>query len=127
MDVQHISPSSAGFLTFTENVLPLVVSLKGSVKSSDHTAIPYGLIIPRKVEAELVPVFNAKLHSHTGIMCPLTDKFVGVAIDAAVHLSAPFKVDVEHKMDELKVVLKAASSGEKVSFWVDIFFWNCLL
>lgn len=115
LNVQHIYPTSAGVLTFVETVMPTVYSLKGFLKASEMVSGPRGLPIPKKVVAEISPVVNAKIHTHVGILCPITQQFVGVGIDAAIHVATPLKAKIEISMGELSINLQAASSSERVS------------
>lgn len=113
LNVQHIYPTSAGVLTFVETVMPTVYSLKGFLKASEMVSGPRGLPIPKKVVAEISPVVNAKIHTHVGILCPITQQFVGVGIDAAIHVATPLKAEIEISMGELSINLQAASSSER--------------
>jgi hypothetical protein len=110
--VQHISPTSAGLLRFREKVMPIVYSIKGSVQAENP--IDSSLPIPTKVTVKLMPVVNAKVHSHSGVVCPFTQQFIGAGVDAAVHLSTPLeaKIELDH-MDQVSVSLKTPESVKK--------------
>lgn len=74
LDVQNVLPTSAGFLSYREQVMPIVYSVKGSYKGENpiEGVVP----IPTKVNAKVVPIINGKLHSHIGIICPFTEQLV---------------------------------------------------
>jgi len=112
VDAQTLSATSAGFLTYTENILPVVYSVKGFFKGSNliDSAIP----IPTKVVAKIMPVVNAKLHSHVGILSPFNDQLIGAGVDAALHIATPLEAEVEvNNMNQVSVVLKTPESIKK--------------
>jgi len=112
-NVQNIAPTAAGILTYAETVMPTVYSAKGFLKTSELVSGPRGLPIPKKVVAEISPVINSKIHTHVGVMCPFTHQFIGVGIDAAMHVATPLKAEVEISMGELTINLQAASSNDR--------------
>ena len=114
LNVQRVGPTSAGFLRYSENIMPVVYSVKGFFQGENP--IDSSLPIPTKVTAKLMPIVNAKIHSHTGVICPFTEQFIGSGIDAAVHLSAPLETEIEiDNMDQVSVVIKTPKSISKVN------------
>ena len=112
-DIQHVGPTSAGFLRYNENIMPVVYSVKGSFKGENPMDSP--LPIPTKVNAKLMPIVNAKVHSHTGVICPFTQQFIGAGVDAAVHLTTPLEAEIEvDNMNEVSVAIKTPESVKKV-------------
>ena len=117
-DVQHVGPTSAGFLRYNENIMPVVYSVKGFFqgKNPTNSALP----VPTKVTAKLMPIVNAKVHSHTGVICPFTEQFIGAGVDAAVHLSTPLEAEVEvNNMNEVSVAIKTPESVKKVCIFLN--------
>jgi hypothetical protein len=113
LNVQHVAPTSAGFLRYSENIMPVVYSVKGFFQGENP--IDSSLPIPTKLTAKLMPIVNAKIHSHTGVICPFTEQFIGSGIDAAVHLSTPVEAEIEvDNMDQLSVVIKTPKAINKV-------------
>ena len=115
VDTQLLAPSSSGFLIYQENIMPVVYSVKGFFKGENtiDAAIP----IPTKVVAKLMPIVNAKIHSHTGVVCPFTEQFIGAGVDAAVHLSTPLEAEIEvDHLDQVSVTIKTPDSIKKVCY-----------
>jgi Domain of unknown function (DUF1943) len=110
-------PTAAGFLRMRQTVMPVVFSVKGFIQA--EKPLDVSLPIPTKVTIKLMPVFNAKVHSHMGVVCPFTKSFIGAGIDAAVHLTTPIeaKVEIDH-MDEVRVQVKTPDSINKVKFHI---------
>jgi len=112
-DIQHVGPTSAGFLRYNENIMPVVYSIKGFFKG--ETPIDSLLPIPTKMSLKLMPIVNAKVHSHTGVICPFTEQLIGAGVDAAVHLSTPLEAEIEvDNMDQVSVTIKTPDSIRKV-------------
>ena len=113
-NIQTAQPTSAGFLRMRQTVMPLVFSAKGSIQG--EKPMDNLLRIPTKVTLKLTPVFNTKVHTHVGVVCPFTRSFIGTGIDAAVHLATPVevKVEVDHA-DIVSVKVKTLESLHKVN------------
>jgi hypothetical protein len=116
IDIQRVIPTSAGFLGYREKVMPIVYSVKGSYKGEKpmEGAIP----IPTKVNAKLMPIINAKIHSHVGIICPFTEQLIGTGIDAAIHIASPLEAEVEvDSKHQVAVSIKTPESIKKVKYY----------
>jgi hypothetical protein len=121
-NVHLITPNSAGFLSIRENIVPIVYSIKGSFKGENPLDAP--LPIPTKVNAKLMPVVNAKIHSHVGVLCPFTEQLIGTGIDAAIHIATPLEAEVEvDNMDQVSVSIKTPESIKKVMILDFAFFY----
>jgi len=63
-----------------------------------------------------MPVLNAKVHSHMGVVCPFTNSFIGAAIDASLHLTTPVEIKVEvEDMDHVEVKVRTPETINKVT------------
>ena len=123
IDIQRLNPTSAGFLSYGEEIVPIVYSVKGSYKGEEPTegAVP----VPTKVSAKLMPVINAKIQSHVGVICPFTEQLIGAGVDAAVHISTPLEAEIEvDSMRQVSVSMKTPESIKKVKVFKYQFSMN---
>ena len=115
LDIQNVGPTSAGFLRFSENIMPIVYSVKGFIMAENP--IEGSLPVPTKVTAGIMSIINAKAHSSTGVICPFTQQVIGAGVDAAVHLSAPMEAEVKvDNFGQVSVALKTKESVKKVKY-----------
>lgn len=111
-DVQTVAPSSSGFLIVSQRVVPVVYSIKGFIKGENRLEGPVPL--PTKVIAKVMPIINAKIHSHVAVICPFTDELIGAGVDAAIHLTTPLEAEIElSPNDQLSVSIKTPESIRK--------------
>ena len=78
-EVESFEPSISGFLMFAEVILPLYYSYNGSLNG-------YRM---KKIGGSLEATINANLQSSLGIICPLTQEYIGSGIDSGISLSLP--------------------------------------
>merc|ERR1719347_607117 len=97
-DASYMFVTETGFPMLATATLPIVYSVKGSVKVSPME----GKMVPR-VLAKVVPVLNGKLQTHYGIISPFTKEFVGTGVEMSVHASLP--VEIEGKMTQGQIEL----------------------
>merc|ERR1719385_326595 len=97
-DASYMFVTETGFPILATSTLPIVYSVKGSVKVSPME----GRRVPR-VLAKVVPVLNGKLQTHYGIISPFTKEFVGTGVEMSVHASLP--VEIEGKMTQGQIEL----------------------
>merc|ERR1719167_564251 len=97
-DASYMFVTETGFPILATSTLPIVYSVKGSIKVSPME----GRRIPR-VLAKVVPVLNGKLQTHYGIISPFTKEFVGTGVEMSVHASLP--VEIEGKMIQGQIEL----------------------
>merc|ERR1719365_421965 len=87
------------------STLPIVYSVKGSVKVSPME----GKIVPH-VLGKIVPVLNGKLQTHYGVISPFTKEFIGTGVEMSLHASLP--VEIEGKMSQGQVELSIRTPTE---------------
>merc|ERR550517_185168 len=87
-DASYMFVTETGFPMLATSTLPIVYSVKGSVKVSPME----GRRVPR-VLAKVVPVLNGKLQTHYGIISPFTKEFVGTGVEMSVHASLPVEIE----------------------------------
>merc|ERR1712121_306214 len=97
-DASYMFVTETGFPILATSTLPIVYSVKGSIKVSPME----GRMVPR-VLAKVVPVLNGKLQTHYGIISPFTKEFVGTGVEMSVHASLP--VEIEGKMTQGQIEL----------------------
>merc|ERR1719187_1054590 len=104
-DASYMFVTETGFPMLATATLPIVYSVKGSVKVSPME----GKMVPR-VLAKVVPVLNGKLQTHYGIISPFTKEFVGTGVEMPVHASLP--VEIEGKMTQGQIELSIRNPAE---------------
>merc|ERR1719392_79036 len=92
-DASYMFVTETGFPILATSTLPIIYSVKGSVKVSPME----GKLVPH-VLGKVVPVLNGKLQTHYGIICPFTREFVGTGVEMSLHASLP--VEIEGKMTQ---------------------------
>merc|ERR1712121_609443 len=104
-DASYMFVTETGFPILATSTLPIVYSVKGSIKVSPME----GRRVPR-VLAKVVQVLNGKLQTHYGIISPFTKEFVGTGVEMSVHASLP--LEIEGKMAQGQVELSIRSPVE---------------
>merc|ERR1719283_481248 len=104
-DASYMSVTETGFPILAISTLPIIYSVKGSVKVSPME----GKIVPQ-VLGKVIPVLNGKLQTHYGIISPFTKEFVGTGVEMSVHASLP--LEIEGKMTQGQVELSIRSPVE---------------
>jgi hypothetical protein len=78
-EVEVFEPSISGFLMFAEVILPLYYTYNGTL-NAHHM---------KKFGGSLEASVNANLQTSLGVICPLTQEYVGSGIDSGISLSLP--------------------------------------
>merc|ERR1719300_2083058 len=104
-DASYMFVTETGFPILATSTLPIIYSVKGSVKVSPME----GKMVPR-VLGKIVPVLNGKLQTHYGIISPFTKEFVGTGVEMSVHASLP--VEIEAKMSQGQIELSIRNPAE---------------
>merc|ERR1719495_2289458 len=104
-DASYMFVTETGFPILATSTLPMIYSVKGSVKVSPME----GNIVPQ-VLGKIVPVLNGKLQTHYGIISPFTKEFIGTGVEMSVHAFLP--VEIEGKMAQGQVELSIRSPVE---------------
>jgi hypothetical protein len=107
-------PTESGFLAYIERNMPVVFGLKGEVKVETE----YYKGLESKLKAKLIPTINTKVQSNFGIICPFNKELLASGVEMAMHLSMPFKTEVEVKSSgEIKMKL---SNPEEIRSEVEL-------
>merc|ERR1719348_2401897 len=104
-DASYMFVTETGFPVLAVSTLPIVYSVKGSLKVSPME----GKIVPQ-VLGKIVPVLNGKLQTHYGVISPFTRQFIGTGVEVSVHASLP--VEIEGKMSQGQIDLSIRSPTE---------------
>ena len=109
-EVESFEPSISGFLMFAEVILPLYYSYNGSMNA-------HGM---KKIGGSLEATINANLQSSLGVICPLTQEYIGSGIDSGISLSLPvLQANLEirdHGHVTFKMKRKDENKAQKVLF-----------
>jgi len=97
--------TETGFPILAMSTLPIVYSVKGSVKVSPME----GQMVPQ-VLGKIVPVLNGKIQTHYGIISPFTKEFIGTGVEMSLHASLP--VEIEGKMSQGQIELSIRTPTE---------------
>jgi len=104
-DASYMFVTETGFPVMAVSTLPIIYSIKGSLKVSPME----GKIVPQ-VLGKIVPVLNGKLQTHYGVISPFTRQFIGTGVEVSVHASLP--VEIEGKMSQGQIDLSIRSPTE---------------
>merc|ERR1719283_675353 len=104
-DASYMFVTETGFPILATSTLPIIYSVKGSVKVSPME----GKMVPR-VLGKIVPVLNGKLQTHYGIISPFTKEFVGTGVEMSVHAALP--LEIEGKMSQGQIELSIRNPTE---------------
>merc|ERR1712235_32684 len=97
-DTTYMFVTETGFPILATSSMPLVYSLKGSVKVSgiEGNRTPV-------ISAKVVPVLNGKLQTIYGVVTPFTKELIGSGVDMSLHSSLP--LELEGKMTKGQIEL----------------------
>jgi len=104
-DASYMFVTETGFPILATYTMPMIYSLKGSVK----VAPMEGKILPQ-VLGKIVPVLNGKIQTHYGIISPFTKEFIGSGVEMSLHASLP--VEIEGKMTKGEIELSIREPSE---------------
>jgi hypothetical protein len=72
----QVEPTSAGFVRFAEMEASAVHWMKGFVKNVNDATRDSTSGLPTKMSSTVVVSFNAKISSHTGVICPFSHQLI---------------------------------------------------
>merc|ERR1711962_1340031 len=87
-EASYLFVTETGFPVFAISTLPIIYTVKGSVKVSPME----GRMVPQ-VFGKIVPILNGKLQTHYGIVSPFTKEFIGTGVEMSVHASLPVEIE----------------------------------
>ena len=65
-----------------------------------------GVKIPKTLRAKVVPAVNMKLEMHMGVISPFTQEFIGLGVDAAMHVATPLEMTLTRKLTQIALDFK---------------------
>merc|ERR1711962_361378 len=104
-EASYLFVTETGFPVFAISTLPIIYTVKGSVKVSPME----GRMVPQ-VFGKILPVLNGKLQTHYDIVSPFTKEFIGTGVEMSVHASLP--VEIEGKMSQGEIELSIRTPTE---------------
>merc|ERR1719447_2478591 len=107
-DSTYMFVTETGFPILATSSMPLVYSVKGSLKVSPME----GKMVPR-VLAKVVPVLNGKLQTHYGIISPFTKEFVGTGVEMSVHASLPIEIEGKMTQGQIELSIRVPTEVER--------------
>merc|ERR1712042_145554 len=110
LESENIGMTESGFPITTVVNMPVVFAVKGSVSME-----PVEGETIAKVSAKLIPAFNLKMQSTTGVISPFTEELVGTVVERSIHSSIPVEVGVKVTREKLT----SLSRLQRRSFAVD--------
>merc|ERR1712121_511669 len=107
-DASYMFVTETGFPILATSTLPIIYSVKGSVKVSPME----GRMVPR-VLGKIVPVLNGKLQTHYGIISPFTKEFVGTGVEMSVHASLPIEIEGKMTQGQIELSIRLPTEVER--------------
>merc|ERR1712168_72840 len=107
-DASYMFVTETGFPMLATATLPIVYSVKGSVKVSPME----GKMVPR-VLAKVVPVLNGKLQTHYGIISPFTKEFVGTGVEMSIHTTLPIEIEGKMTQGQIELSIRVPTEVER--------------
>merc|ERR1712168_1679530 len=106
-DASYMFVTETGFPILATSTLPIIYSVKGSVKVSPME----GNIVPQ-VLAKIVPVLNGKLQTHYGIISPFTKEFIGTGVEMSVHAFLPVEIKCKMAQGQIELSVRVPTEIE---------------
>jgi len=100
--------TETGFPVMSISTLPIVYSVKGSIKVAGME----GMMIP-KVSAKVVPVLNGKVQTTFGVITPFTKELIGTNVDMSLHSSIPVEIEGKMSRGEIELSIRTPSESER--------------
>merc|ERR1719295_1753877 len=107
-DASYMFVTETGFPILATSTLPIIYSVKGSVKVSPME----GKLVPR-VLGKVVPVLNGKLQTHYGIISPFTREFVGTGVEMSLHASLPIEIEGKMTQGQIELSIRVPTEVER--------------
>jgi len=105
-DASYMLVTEAGFPILATSTMPIIYSVKGSVKVSPGNMFP-------KVLGKVVPVLNGKIQTHFGIISPFTREMIGTGVEMSVHSSLPIEIEGEMGQGEVQLSIRIPTEVER--------------
>merc|ERR1711962_1546577 len=106
-EASYLFVTETGFPVFAMSTLPIIYSVKGSVKVSPAE----GRIVPHML-GKIVPVLNGKLQTHYGIISPFTMEFIGTGVEMSIHASLPVEIEGKMSQGQIEVFVRTPTEVE---------------
>jgi len=103
-DASYMFVTEAGFPILATSTMPIIYSVKGSVKVSPQEG---------KVLGKVVPVVNGKMQTHFGIISPFTKEIIGAGVEMSVHSSIPVEIEGKVTKGEVELAVRIPTSVER--------------
>jgi len=94
--------TETGFPILTSISMPLVAAVKGSVTVQGQSE---GETLA-KVSAKIIPTFNFKLQTISGVVSPFTEELVANVVEGSIHSSIPVEMGLTITREALDVTIK---------------------
>jgi len=107
-DASYMSVTETGFPILVTSTMPIIYSIKGSVKVSPME----GKIVPQ-VLGKIVPVLNGKLQTHFGIISPFNKELVGTGVEMSAHASLPVEIEGKMSQGQIELSLRVPTEVER--------------
>merc|ERR1719167_2118059 len=107
-DASYMFVTETGFPILATSTLPIIYSVKGSVKVSPIE----GKMVPEFL-GKIFPVLNGKLQTHYGIISPFTREFVGTGVEMSVHASLPVEIEGKITQGQIEVSIRNPAEVER--------------
>jgi len=103
-DASYMFVTEAGFPILATSSMPIIYSVKGSVKVSPKEG---------KVLGKVVPVVNGKMQTHFGIISPFTKEMIGAGVEMSVHSSIPVEIEGKVTKGEVELAVRIPTEVER--------------
>jgi len=103
-DGSYMFVTEAGFPILVTSTMPIIYSVKGSVKISPKEG---------KVLGKVVPIVNGKMQTHLGIISPFTKEMIGAGVEMSVHSSIPIEIEGKVSKGEVELAVRIPTEVER--------------
>jgi len=101
LEAENIGMTESGFPILSTVNLPVVFAVKGSVSMEPAEGETLA-----KVSAKIIPAFNVKVQSTSGVISPFTEELIGTVVEGSIHSSIPVEVGVKVTKGEVDITFK---------------------
>merc|ERR1712111_165330 len=103
-DASYMFVTEAGFPILATSTMPIIYSVKGSLKVSP---------VEGKALGKVVPVVNGKIQTHFGIVSPFTKEMIGAGVEMSIHSSMPVEVEGRMVKGEVELAVRIPTEIER--------------
>merc|ERR1712111_235379 len=103
-DASYMFVTEAGFPILATSTMPIIYSVKGSLKVSP---------VEGKALGKVVPVVNGKIQTHFGIVSPFTKEMIGAGVEMSIHSSMPVEVEGRMVKGEVELAVRIPTKIER--------------